>query len=374
MRRFICLAVWLLLTIGCGKDDARDTATPVPPDVVRLDTAQERSAGIAVDTVRRLPPDTFYLTGTMTFDAGRVSHVGPRTSGRIRRVYVDIGTRVRAGDTLALLDSPELGAAQARWAQARANRGVAVRNAERAERLFRDGVVSERRRLETAAELASREAELAAEAQALSALGAVADSGAGGLFVLRSPLDGEVVEKHAVAGEVVGSESALFIVGELNKLWLLLDLYETDIGRVRNGLPVQVRADAYPDRVFRAEVTLVSAVVDTTSRTIKVRVEIQNAGHELKPGMFARAGIAIDDRAGAIGIPHAAVQSVNGEDVVFVPAGRGEYRTRRVTLGSPRAGGWVEVVRGLSRGEAIVVSGSFGLKAHMLRASFGEES
>jgi len=364
-----------LALAACGRDTPATEAEKdqAAPDVVQLDSAQLDAAEVTLDGVRALPPDTITLTGTVTFDAARVSHVGPRTQGRVRRADVDIGSRVAAGDTLAVLDSPELGGAQARWVKARVTRDLALRNFERTERLFRDGIVSERRRLEVEAELRDREAELAAALQALSALGADPDTTGSGLFVLLSPLAGEVVEKHATIGEVVGPENTLFVVGELNRVWLLLDLYETDLARVRVGTPASVVADAYPDRRFEARVGQISSVVDTVSRTIKVRVEIPNPRHLLKPGMFARAGLAVDARPNALGIPHAAVQSLEGRDVVFVPEGPARFRARPVVLGPPRAGGWVEVLQGLARGDSIVVGGSFALKAHLLRSSFGEE-
>lgn len=371
--RLLFLLSFATTLAGC-RDKAGAEKIPAAEDgIVTLDTVQQRGAGVALGVTRRLPPDTISATGTITFDAGRVSHVGPRIQGRIRRVLVDVGSLVKAGDTLAVLDSPELGAAQARWAQARANRELASRNAGRAERLARDGVVSERRRLEAAAELASRDAELAAGLQALSALGAEPDTGAAGVFVLRSPLDGEVVEKHAVVGEVVGPEANLFVVGELATVWLVLDLYETDLARVRAGLGVRVFADAYPERPYDASIALVSSVVDTTSRTVKVRVVIPNVEHRLKPGMFARAGIAVDAARDAIGLPHAAVQVLRGKEVVFVPAGKDRFRARPIVIGKPRAGGWVEVRQGLALGDTIVIAGGFALKAHMLRASFAEE-
>ena len=359
---------------GCGKNDPAPEAHNDPPaaDVVELDSAQQAAAGLSLGTVGPLPPDTIYLTGTVTFDAARVSHVGSRIQGRIRRVYVDIGVHVSAGDTLVVLDSPELGAAQARWAQARVAREVAARNFQRTERLYRDGIVSERRRLEVEAELRQREAELAATLQALSALGAEPDTAGSGLFVIRAPLNGEVVEKHATVGEVVGPETGLFIVGELNRVWLLLDLYETDLRRVRVGLRSRVLADAYPDIAFDARVGLVSSVVDTVSRTVKVRLEIPNPRHVLKPGMFARAGVVLDAKPGAAGIPHRAVQTLEGREVVFVPAGGNRFRASPVRIGPPRAGGWVEVIDGLAPGDTIVVGGGFALKAHMLRATFGE--
>ncbi|MGH7546779.1 MAG: efflux RND transporter periplasmic adaptor subunit [Gemmatimonadales bacterium] len=368
------LTAGMLLT-GCGRNDPapKDHSDSPAADGVELDSAQQAAGGVAVGAVGPLPPDTIYLTGTITFDAARVSHVGPRVPGRIRRVYADIGTHVSAGDTLVVLDSPELAAAQARWAQARVTRDVAARNFERTERLYRDGIVSQRRRLEVEAELREREAELTAALQSLSALGAEPDTAGSGLFVIRAPLDGEVVEKHATVGEVVGPETSLFVVGELNRVWLLLDLYETDLRRVRRGLQVRVVADAYPDRRFEARVGLISSVVDTVSRTVKVRVEIANREHVLKPGMFARAGLVLDARPGAIGIPHAAVQTLEGREVIFVAEGGNRFRALPVRLGAPRAGGWVEVLQGLAVGDSIVLSGGFALKAHMLRATFGEE-
>jgi len=320
-----------------------------------------------------LPPDTLALTGTVTFDPSRVSHVGPRTQGRLRHVQVDVGSRVTAGDSLAVLDSPELGAMQTSWIKARVTREVAARNFERADRLYQSGVVSQRRRLEAEAELRERDADLAAATQALAASGAEADTAATGLFVLRSPLSGEVVEKHATVGEVVGPDSDLFTVGDLSELWLLLDLYEADLSRVREGISGRVTALAYADTAFSARVTYIGAEVDSVSRTVKVRLEIPNASRLLRPGMFVRVSLVLPDRATALGVPRSAIQSVGGKDAVFVPAGRGRYQVRLVELGKERAGAWVELRGGLQRGDTVVTSGSFALKAHLERASFGED-
>ncbi len=367
--RFAPLLVGALA--ACSAASGGDRTEARVPDVVALDSSQLRAADIALEPVGRLPADLITVTGTVTFDARQVSHVGPRTQGRMLRVNVDIGSHVRRGDTLALLDSPEIAAAQARWTEARATRDLAASNAERTERLFRDGIVSDRRRLEAAAELTARNAEFASAAQVLETLGAQPAAAATGLFVLRAPLDGEVVEMHAVAGEVAGPDASVFVVGELGRVWLLLDVFETDLARIREGLPARVVADAFPRRPFDATVTQVGSVVDSISRTVKVRLEVPNPDHALKPGMFARAAIAVDDRSGAAGVPREAVQTVEGRDVVFVPAGRGRFRPVPVVLGPPRAGGWLEVRHGPAIGDTIVVRGSFVLKAHLLRATFG---
>lgn len=372
--RLFGLGALMAAAVACGGEKQKPEEHPKAgaPDVVQLDSAQFAAAEVELGAVGRLPADSISLTGTIGFDPARISHIGPRTQGRIRRVLVDIGSRVQRGATLAVLDSPELGAAQATGAKARVGRNVAARNFERGERLFRDGIISERRHLELEAELRDREAELAAAFQALTALGAEPDSNASGVFTLRAPLTGEIVEKHATAGEVVGPDSDLFVVGDLSRVWLVLDLYEADVGQVRAGTSAHVVVDAYPDRGFEARVVQVAALVDSVSRTVKVRIDIPNTERLLKPGMFARASLAIPTSDSAVGVPQEAVQSLEGRDVVFVPESPTRFRPQTVKPGPVRAGGWVEIVDGLALGDTVVTKGGFVLKAHLLREEFGE--
>lgn len=367
------LAVALLL--GCGGQaappPADSAASRADSTVVRLDSAQLAASRLVLGTVAALPPDTIMLTGTLSFDPARLSHVGPRIQGRIRTVRVAIGDLVRAGDTLGTLDSPELGSAQATWMKAVASRDVAARNLERATRLAAEGIVSERRRLELEGALRERDADLAAAVQALAAFGAQPDSTAPGLFPLRTPLTGQVVEQHAVVGEVVGPESELFTVGNLDRLWLMLDLYESDLPRVREGATVRIRVDALPGRDIPGRVGYMGAVVDSVSRSVKVRVEIDNGDRALKPGMFAQASLVIPSAPGRAGIPGPAVQRLDSKAVVFQPVGPGAFRPVLVTIGPERAGGWVEVLSGIALGDSLVLVGSFALKAHLQREKFG---
>jgi cobalt-zinc-cadmium efflux system membrane fusion protein len=371
----IVLGVSVLGSVACGSDaepaDGPDGA--VSADAIQLDSAQLATSDPEVVLVGALPPDTLQLTGWFTYEPTRVSHVGPRMAGRVRRVDVEVGVHVEAGDTLAVLDSPELGAAQATWFQAAVARDVARRNWERIERLFEDGIVSERRRLEGEAELRKSESSLAAAERALSSLGAEPDSLSSGVFVLRSPMAGEIVEKHATAGEVVGPENTLFTVADISVLWSILDAYESDLAQIKEGAHVNMGTDAYPGRHFSGQVTYVASILDTISRTVKVRVEIPNLDRALKPGMFARARLVTAEEEPPIGVPADAVQTVDGRMVVFVPEGGGRFRLRPVTIGKRRAGGWVEILDGLAPGDSVVAHGSFALKAELQKSSFAED-
>jgi len=366
-RLYGCGSLLLLLLLACGREEpaASPPEAAISADLVELDSAQIRAAGLVLAPVGTLPPDTLSLTGTVTFNPSRVSHVGPRTPGRLRRVLVEIGTHVAPGDSLAVLDSPELGAMQTGWLKARVAKEVAARNFERTERLYQEGIVSERRHLEAEAELRGREADLAAAIQALAASGAETDTVATGLFVLRAPLAGEVVEKHATVGEVVGPEADLFTVGDLSQLWLQFDLFESDLSRVRLGQSARVVAQAYPDRVFQGAVAYIGAQVDSVSRSLKTRIEIPNPGHVLKPGMFVRAALLLEETRPVPGLPRDAVQTVAGKPVVFVRSGPGRFQARPVRLGNERAGGWVEITEGVQLGDTVVTRGSFALKAQL---------
>jgi cobalt-zinc-cadmium efflux system membrane fusion protein len=342
-------------------------------DVVALDSTELRLAELEYAVIHRLAPDTLRMTGSVTFDAARVSHIRPRVQGRVNGVTVDIGSRVRVGQTLAVLDSPELGAVQAGWFKAKVSRDVALKNYQRTERLFADGIVSERRRLDAEAKYRQAEAALAAALQRLAALGAEPDSAASSLFVLRAPLSGIVVEKHATVGEVVEPGADLFTIGDIGQLWIILDLYESDVPRVVVNSTALLTAEAYPGRHFPARVAVIGAIVDSVSRTVKVRVEIPNPDELLKPGMFARAELVLSSDTTAIGVPRDAVQLLDGREVVFVPEGDGRFRIRPVRLGQPRAGGWIEVLDGLGLGDTVVARGSFSLKAQLQKHTFGEE-
>ena len=361
---------------GCSSDEqnvgAPHSETPIP-DVIELNADEVRLADLEFTTVAALPPDTVHLTGIFTFVPARVSHVGPRMGGRISSVAVEIGSSVRAGETLAVLDSPELGNAQAAWFKALVNRDVGRKNQERIERLSRQGIVSERRRLEVEGEVRQREAELAAAASSLRALGVKPDSTASSMFALRSPLDGIVVDKHATVGEVVDTDAVLFTVGDPRTLWIELDVYEADLARVGIGAPALVTTNAYPGQTFTGRTTYIAAVLDEDSRTVKIRVEIPNPDLALKPGMFARAALVLSDPDPPIGLPEEAIQTLDGQPVVFIREDAGMFRIRRVAVGRTRAGGWTEIRSGLSVGDSVVARGSFSLKAQLLKESFAEE-
>lgn len=355
---------------------AAGKATRAGPDsIVKLDSTALRLAGVEIDTVTLAGSGALVANGTITYDANRVSVVGPRVEGRVVAVRADLGEQVRAGTVLAILESPGVGQTRGEMERARANLEVARRNYEREERLFSEQISSQKELLEAEGTYRSAQAEYNSALAQLKAVGAAA--GEGPTFGLRTPVSGTVVERNASPGQIVGPSANLFTVADLRHVWITVDVYERDLARVKRGAEAGVTPTALPSALFKGLVTYAGGIVDSVSRTFKVRVELENPDQRLRPGMFARVRIqapALPGTEGALTVPEVAVQEVEGKQVVFVvgPA-PGEFVARRVTL-APGAGGGVAVVTsGLSAGERIVTKGAFQLKAELTKASFGQE-
>jgi RND family efflux transporter MFP subunit len=152
----------------------------------------------------------------------------------------------------------------------------------------------------------------------LRLLGAAAH-GEGGHFDVVAPYDGVVVERHGARGEVVGPADQLFTVADLTRLWIELDVFEWDLAAVAEGQSVEVTTAAWPGRTFPARIVYVGDILDPASRTVRARVELENADGALKPGMFATAFVATAAGSTTVAVPRDAVQNVEGSDVVWRP-------------------------------------------------------
>lgn len=341
--------------------------------VVALDSAALSLANIELQPVEVVESNTLPVTGTITYDANRVSHIGPRTEGRIVRMNADVGDRVRGGQALAILESPDVGQIRASEQEAAALLEIAHENFEREQRLEQQGISSRKELLDAQAELRRAEAALQSARERLRVLGA--GNGEGGQFALTAPFSGVVVARDASLGEVASSADHLFTVADLSRLWIELDIFERNLTQVSEGQPVRITTAAYAGRIFPGEIVYVGDILDPEARTVRARVEIINADGALKPGMFARAEISTPTGSGTevAVIPRIAVQDVEGQTVVWVPGDEpGEFRAVPVEVGENLGDGRVAIRSGLEPGTRIVTGGAFTLKSELARGEFGD--
>lgn len=393
--------IWIALLLplaGCGSGETKEEAGhgEEAGEHAGEEHAEEEHAGeehaeeegvLAVDAevLRDLKLTTFpaelrpggegvTALGELKVDETAYAEVGAPIAGRIVRLAASPGQSVRRGQPLAELQSVELGQARAARTGAEARAELARKTVERKRGLAEERIVSRGELQRAEASAAEAEAELRAAEAAVDALG-VGGGGGGGLsgFSLLSPLSGTVLERKAVQGQTADPSQTLFRIGDLSRLWLIVQTPERDVTRVRPGSPAEITLAALPGQKLRGTVDWVGREVDAHSRTVPVRIVLQNDGGRLKPGMFATAWIRTGgEEEKVVAVPATALQRMDDQWVVFLPQGEGRFEVRPVERGRD-LGDEVAVLSGLKPGEPVVVEGAFVLRAEAEKNEGGGE-
>lgn len=386
--------------VEAGPDSKTDRQESSNPNSFRMVTEAQRNVGLRVEAAQtRSVVQTIRTTGTVGPNETRVAHMRPITRGRILKVNARLGDRVRAGEVLAAYDNIELGEAVGQYGvglaeikRAQSGAEVARRSVERAQNLVELGAVAraelERRSAEQAnaqSTIETQRAELARIEEKLHRFGMTDDeiqemNRSGDIqrhrevsqSTLRAPFSGVITNVNVVEGETVETDREMFTIADLSVVWVQANIYEKDIGSVRKGVPAIVSVDAYPEEMFKGQLTYISDVLDPKTRTVKVRCEVPNLGGRLKLDMFTTIDIPTPAGRKAVMIPASSIQQINDQPVVFVRLTETEFQRRLVQLGS-KDGDWIEAVTGIKPGEAIVTTGSFQLKSISLRELIGEK-
>ncbi len=350
---------------------------PLPDVVVPLSAEAVERAGIVVATVASgTSAGGIRLPGVVEPNAYREVAVTPLVAGRVTRVSAELGARVRRGQTLAQIYSPELAEAQTKYVSATAMLEAHDRELQRTQKLVEIGAASrqemERIHAEHAAQTAAVESArsqlelLGVSASAVDALGS--GSKVNATASVPAPIDGVITKRAANPGLNVDQATPLFTVVDLSNVWIIADVYEKDFSRVRVGNDATVTTSAYPGLSLRGRISYIDPQVNAETRTAKVRVEIPNPRGELRLGMYADVVVAGAPGAAVPVIPRSAVQNVGDRTVVYLsnPKEPGQFTEREVRLGEA-SGEQVEVTAGLQPGDAVVTEGSFFVRAERER-------
>jgi len=312
------------------------------------------------------------VAGKVDFVPSRVARVGPPIAGRVGSIPVVVGQKVGRGAVLVTLESVEVGRARADYLAAKTRVEQTKAEVDREKRLLAGGATSDRAVLVAQTEQAQAQAALHGAEDRLATLGLGA-SASGQSVSLTAPIAGTVLSVSARLGQPVGPTDTLVVVGETEQVWLDVDVYERDVGKVHVGDDVRVSSIAFPGRVFEGKVDQLSSVIDADRHVLDARIVLPNLDGALKPGMTASArilGAATGDGGSALVVPRHAVQTIDGTPYVFVQHEPGKYEMRPVERGADLDDD-IEIARGLEVDETIVVDGSFILKSEALKAQMG---
>jgi len=302
------------------------------------------------------------VTGKITYDETRTARVSSPIAGRVTGAIAALGTFVRISDTLADLDSPDLGQAQSAYAEAMAELNLANRTFERIQELYDNGIAPRKDREQAEDNLTRTRSEAERARLKLANLGA-RPGRMDNRFILHAPISGVVTERNINPGMEVRPDLAapLFVISDLKQLWVQMDIFEKDIGLIHVGTKILLNVPAYPNESFTATVSYISQVVDETTRTVKVRCILPNADGRLLPAMYAAIEVQSDPGDLAIVVPLTALFTENESDWLYVDIGEFHYQQRPVKVGL-RLKDRAVILEGLDPGERFVVHGALLLR------------
>ncbi|MBU0498760.1 MAG: efflux RND transporter periplasmic adaptor subunit [Gammaproteobacteria bacterium] len=332
---------------------------PDDSGAVRVSPARVQTLGVKTARAEMRALDAgLRAVGRVEVNERNIQDIAPRFQGWIERLFVNAtGDPVAKGQPLFSVYSPELVSAQ--------------QEVRIAEQLQREGAGANAAAREGALRLAEAARERLKNWD-IRAQGEGADPQRPSYV---SPVDGIVLEKKAVEGMQFMPGTAIFRIADLSSVWLIADIYEQDLARVKLGQEAAVVIDAYPDKRFSAKITYLYPTLNTATRTTPVRLEIQNPGGLLRPGMFAHVELALAGSKPRLTVPKSAIIDSGSRQVVLVALDEGKYKPQAVKVGM-RGPDDIEILEGLKADDIVVVSANFLIDSESnLRAAlsgFGE--
>lgn len=335
--------------------------TSPAPDVVTLD--ESMMANIRVEPVRAEAGRSYLTaTGKVQFNEDKIYRVLSPLAGQVLDLQLRVGDTVSKDQPVFSIKSREVATLVTDLIQSQRDLELAEKTHAMTQDLYEHQAASRIALQQTENDLAKAKASIARAEESLAVIGLdpkkAGESGAlRALIPVHSPASGNVIERTATSGQfVTGDGTPLLTIADLSSVWVLVDVFERDIRLIRVGQQVQVTAVAYPDHRFTARAERIHDKVDPESRTLKVRLLVDNPGLMLKPEMFVNAAVEIGGSTG-ISVPSKAVFTEAGKSYVLAAVGERSFQRRGVSA-SPGAAGRVRITAGLRPGDRIVTDGT----------------
>ncbi|WP_188502718.1 efflux RND transporter periplasmic adaptor subunit [Pontibacter amylolyticus] len=345
----------LLLSAGAAAillnscDTKPVVATTIPTEFCLSDTL---SSMIRLDTASMQEVQSaLHLSGKVTFEDQRVFRIFPMVGGHVVQVKAELGDYVKKGQTLAVIRSGEVADFEEQMMSAKTNLLTAQKNLEVTQDMHEAGLVPERDLVMAKQEKQNAEAGL----KRIKEIFSIYSIGNGSEYVIKAPAAGFIVEKNVNTDMQVRPDNTdnLFTISDMNEIWVLANVYETDISKVKVGYEAEVTALSYPGKIFKGKIDKIFNVLDPETRVMKVRVRLENADFELKPEMFANVTVRYPENRSLLAIPADAVVMERSRNYVTVYRKQCDLETREVQL-YHTSDKKAYILSGLQEGEQVV--------------------
>ncbi|MBF4988287.1 MULTISPECIES: efflux RND transporter periplasmic adaptor subunit [unclassified Methylophilus] len=374
--------IFFILLSGCSSKSNQAEGAKTEPstvateaktdeDLIKLSNSEIQQSGVTIAKVTKQPiQDQLSFTANILANQNKLAHVTPRIEGKLSKVIANLGDHVKTGQTLAEIDSIQMGEARAQFRSSKTDLALAQANFDRISKLYEDKVVPQKQFIESQSALERAKSALYADSERLRMYGGLGQP-SGSTYVLKAPFNGIVIEKNAVIGELANPADTIFTIADMSTVWIDADVPERDLQYLEVGKTASVTVTAYPDEVFTGKVSYLSSVVDKTTRTVKARIELPNADQKLRIDMFAKVVLNHSGTKEVLVAPNTSVVMVQGIPNVYVSV-EGGFKARAVELGA-RYNEYVEIKTGLTEDESIVQTGVYALKARQLKSQISDE-
>jgi cobalt-zinc-cadmium efflux system membrane fusion protein len=305
----LCICMIAMMTISCEKKEK--------PKETKFCIEDTMAAMITLDTAKlEEVKNEISLNGKISFDLETVVKIFPLAGGYVENIYVELGDKVKKGQMLALIASSEIVNLEKDYSQAEANMSIAEKNLSAAKDMYESGISSQKEFVTAEKEYSKAQSEML-RIQSIKKLYGVSDNGH---YFIKSPIDGFIVERKVNPSTQIRPDNPdnIFTISDLADVWVLANVYEADISKVREGYSVTVSTISYPDLLFQGKIDKVYNVLDPATRSMKVRVKLDNKDFKLKPEMYANVHVTYNENNKMIAVPASATIFDNSKNYVMV--------------------------------------------------------
>jgi membrane fusion protein, heavy metal efflux system len=376
-RAALALAVASLFA-GCGSSgapgEAESKMTSYSTSGDKNDTAslftvpQEQMAHLQLATVQKdRLPRVLRLTGAVAYNAFATTPVFSAIGGPVERILVDPGQIVHLNQPLLLVNSPDYSAARSTYLKSKSVYLLADKNFQRSKDLYEHKAIAERDLQQAESDRAAALADLQSSEDALRVLGIkdpekFADTTATAQVPVLAPVGGEIVERLVGPGQLLqAGTTQCFTISDMSTVWVLVNVYQSDLDYVRVGDSVEINTDSYPD-TFHGKISYLAPSLDPTTRTLQARIVAGNPGNKLKKDMYVNAVVQAGAVHDALTVPDAAVlRDSENEPFVYLQVGSNKFARQGVKILDSR-NGRTQITSGLKEGDKVVGDGSLFLQ------------